>query len=114
MLAWDIVRLDPPELERVSAFVWLPPTVVLPRFMLDGALRKPGVKPLPERVTVTLFECEVLWPPQEAEAVTVRVPLRLPAVWGTKETDKLTVCCGATVIGGLGPAKLNPVPETVA
>ena len=42
-VAAEMVRLDPPEFVRVSACVWLLPTGTLPRFMLEGALRKPGV-----------------------------------------------------------------------
>lgn len=63
---------------------------------------------------MTLFECEVLCPPQDAEPDTLRVPLRIPAICGAKHTYRLTVCCGARVIGRLGLAKVNPVPETVA
>ena len=37
--AAEMVRLDPPEFERVSACVLLVPTRMLPRFMLDGELR---------------------------------------------------------------------------
>ena len=56
----------------------------------------------------------MLWPPQEAQPEKVRLPLRVPAVCGEKETDKFAVCCGAKVIGRLGPAKLKPVPDTAA
>ena len=56
----------------------------------------------------------MLLPPQEAQYETFKLPVTLPAVWGAKETDKLALCCGATVMGRLGPAKLNPVPEIVA
>lgn len=43
----------------------------------------------------------------------VMLPLTLPAAWGAKETDKLVVCFGHSVIGRLGPAKLKPVPDIV-
>ena len=35
----EIVRLEPPEFDSVSACVLLVPITMLPRFMLDGALR---------------------------------------------------------------------------
>lgn len=38
-VAPEIVKLDPPELDRLSVWVWLPPTTTLPRFMLAGAVR---------------------------------------------------------------------------
>jgi hypothetical protein len=63
---------------------------------------------------VTLLECNVPFPPQEAEYEMLRFPMMLPAVCGANNIDKLMVFCGATVIGRLGPTKLNPLPETVA
>jgi len=38
-LAPEMIRLDPPEFDTVSACVWLLPTVTLPRFMLEGAVK---------------------------------------------------------------------------
>jgi hypothetical protein len=38
-VAPEIVRLDPPELDTLSSFVWLLPIVMLPRFMLVGAVK---------------------------------------------------------------------------
>jgi len=38
-VAPEIVRLDPPELDKLSSFVWLVPIVMVPRFMLEGALK---------------------------------------------------------------------------
>jgi hypothetical protein len=38
-VAPEIVRLDPPELDTLSSFVWLLPIVTLPRFMLVGAVK---------------------------------------------------------------------------
>lgn len=72
------------------------------------------MEPVPDKATVVLLECTVFLPPQEAQYETFRLPVMLPEVWGVKETDKLALCCGATVKGRLGPAKPNPVPETVA
>ena len=42
-VAAEMVRLDPPEFDRVSACVWLLPSRTFPRFMLEGAPRTPGV-----------------------------------------------------------------------
>jgi hypothetical protein len=39
-VAPEIVRLDPPAFEIVSGCVWLLPTVTVPRFMLEGAVKK--------------------------------------------------------------------------
>jgi hypothetical protein len=38
-VAPEIVRLDPPELDTVRACVWLLPSVTLPRFKLEGAVK---------------------------------------------------------------------------
>jgi hypothetical protein len=57
---------------------------------------------------VLALECAVFLPPQEAPYETFRLPVKLPAVWGANETDKRALSCGATVMGRLGPAKLNP------
>jgi len=38
-VAPEIVRLDPPELDKLSGFVWLVPIVMVPRFMLEGAVK---------------------------------------------------------------------------
>src|ERR1700746_2298746 len=42
------------------------------------------------------------------------LPLVLPLAWGEKVSDKVAACCGPRVIGCHGPAKLNPVPLTLA
>lgn len=56
--AEEIWRLVPPVLETVIVFVTVLPTFTLPRFMLEGALRKAGLAvvplPVPERATVTV------------------------------------------------------------
>jgi len=43
-----------------------------------------------------------------------KLPLAEPVAWGANVTEKLMLCCGAKVIGKLGPLKLNPGPETDA
>lgn len=53
-LAAEIVRLDPPVFERVTDCVWLLPTVTVPRFKLEGAVRYPAAVPVPESATETL------------------------------------------------------------
>jgi hypothetical protein len=52
--------------------------------------------------------------PHEDELVRVRNPLTAPAASGEKDTEKLAVRRGEIEIGSVGPANLNPVPETVA
>jgi len=41
-VALEMVRLDPPELDKLSSFVWLVPIVTVPRFMLEGAVKSYG------------------------------------------------------------------------
>lgn len=113
-VAAEIIRLDPPVFVTVSAFVWLLPTGMLPRFILEGALRYPGPPvPVPERAAVMVPEWPALWPPQYAKHETTMLPLLVPAVCGVKETDSVVRCSGAKVMGRLGPAKLNPGPDVV-
>lgn len=51
--ACDIVRLDPPELVRISDTVRLPPTCIFPKLKLCGlATSWPTVTPEPETDTV--------------------------------------------------------------
>jgi hypothetical protein len=38
-VALEMVRLEPPELDKLSSFVWLVPIVTVPRFMLEGAVK---------------------------------------------------------------------------
>ena len=38
-VAEEMVRLDAPVFERVIGRVWLLPTITVPRFMLEGALK---------------------------------------------------------------------------
>ena len=53
MLACDMVRLEPPELVRVSARLWVLPTCTLPNPKLDGVGSNcPAVTPEPETGTV--------------------------------------------------------------
>lgn len=60
-VAEEIVRLEPPEFDSVSTCVWLAPIWTLPRFILEGAFRYPGVVlgeyPVPESRTVAPPEC---------------------------------------------------------
>jgi len=38
-VALEMVRLDPPELDKLRSFVWLLPIVTVPRLMLEGAVK---------------------------------------------------------------------------
>jgi hypothetical protein len=76
---WEIVRLVPPVLVRVSRSDELLPTVMLPKLKLVGlGVMKPGETPVPESpIGSEGFE---------ALDVTVTVPLALPADAGVKVT----------------------------
>jgi len=39
MVAFEIVRVDPPVFETVRLWLWLLPTVTDPKLMLPGALK---------------------------------------------------------------------------
>lgn len=54
MEALEIVRLDPPVFEMVRVWVWLLPTLMVPKLKLPGALKKPPATPVPTRFAVML------------------------------------------------------------
>src|SRR6516165_6400282 len=64
--------------------------------------------PVPERKIMIVRSRKSL------PVTTDMLPLAEPVPRGENVTDKLVLCSGAKVIGKLGPAKLNPVPETDA
>ena len=67
IVAAEIVKLNPPVLDSVSACVWLLPRGTLPKLMLEGAVRYPGPPvPVPERLAAVLPVWPLLWPPQYA------------------------------------------------
>ena len=83
-MAWAMVTLEPPELVKVSASVWLLPTCTLPKLRLEAvAVSDPGVTPDPESGTVkvgldALLVTERLLladPPDDGVNVTLKVAL---------------------------------------
>jgi hypothetical protein len=79
-----MVTLEPPELVKVSASVWLLPTCTLAKLRLDAvAVSDPGVTPEPESGTVSV----------EFDALLVmeRLPLADPPVVGAKVTLKVAL-----------------------
>src|SRR5512132_1722219 len=90
-VAWEIVRLEPPEFVRVSEAVRLLPIETLPKPMLDGdAANEPALTPVPESGTVIVLEPFFGPPP---------LPLPLPHKLVSIETQPLTLpdACGAKV-----------------
>lgn len=108
MLAAEIVRLEAPVFDRVRDCVWVLPTVTLPRFILEGALRYPGVGFVPEPERVTPTEAS------DAFEVSARVAPAEPAVVGAKRTDKVVLIPAAKVYGKETPPTLKPAPVTLA
>jgi hypothetical protein len=79
-----IVRLEPPELVRVSESVWLLPTCTLPKLRLVAvAVSDPGVTPVPESGMPRVGF--------DALLVMERLPEDEPPVVGVKVTLKLTL-----------------------
>ena len=70
--------------------------------------------PVPEREMLLLLDRCFPLLPIGFKVATDMLPLALPLPWGAKVTDKPAICCGARVMGKVEPAKLNPVPVTVA
>ena len=50
----------------------------------------------------------------EPSAVTARLPLAFPLLWGVKVTLKVRLCPAFKVVGTLNPLVANPGPVTVA
>ncbi len=61
-LADEIVRLDPPVFETVSAWLWLLPTETFPKFRLAEVLRYPAPAPIPNKAPVEMPRCPVRMP----------------------------------------------------
>ena len=72
-LSCETVRLAVPEFVRVTVCELLPPTLTLPKLMLDGASVNCGSVPVPLKETVT---------ESKAAPVTVRLPVAAPADCG--------------------------------
>ncbi len=106
-LACVIVTDDPPVLVNVSDKLLLLPTWTLPNARLVGfAVSAPCAIPVPESGTesVGLLALELM----------VSVPLAAPAADGAKVALKVVPCPALSVIGRLGPVKLNPLPLAAA
>src|SRR5579863_110242 len=102
-----IVTPEPPVLVRISAAVWLLPTWTVPKLMLEGfAVSEPVARPVPE--SGRLREAS------EAVLTNATLPLTAPAACGANATLKFVLCPAANVSGRASPARLNPVPVTVA
>jgi hypothetical protein len=105
--AAEMVRLEPPELVRVSDKLELLPTWTLPNARLVGfAVSVPGVTPVPESGMLRLgFE------PLE---VMVTLPLAAPLVVGANEIVNVVLWPAVNVRGRVSPLKLNPAPLAAA
>jgi len=117
------VTLEPPELVRVTYCAWLLATWMVPKFILEGlavryaavaAVAESEFDAVPERRIVVLLERCLPLLPMPVQLTTDTLPVALPLVCGENITDKLALPCGSRVIGKPGPAKLNPIPVTVA
>ena len=106
-VAAEIVRLEPPELVRVSDKLALLPTWTLPNARLVGlAVSVPCVTPVPESAMLKLGF--------EAFEVMLTLPLAAPLVVGEKSTVNDVLWPAVKVKGKDRPLKLNPVPLAVA
>jgi len=97
----------PPEFVSVTDSIWLVPVCTFPKVRLEGLdSSDPGVTPVPE--SAMLIDGLV------ASLAIMTLPFTVPAVWGAKETLKPWLCPAASVKGNLSPARLNPLPVTLA
>jgi hypothetical protein len=103
----EIVRLEPPELFRVTDWLLLLPIETLAKLTLEGfAPRKPGVIAVPVR---GIFKLELL-----ALLTIATFPLAVPPDVGAKVTLKVALWPAVRVVGRVKPLELKPVPVTVA
>ena len=105
--AAEMVRLEPPELVKVSVRVFDAPTATFPKLKLAGlGVIWPCVTPAPDSGTLSvgLFASEVI----------ARFPVLLPEDVGEKIALNVVLCPAARVAGRFGPVKLNPVPVAAA
>ena len=94
--AAEIVRLDPPELVRVSVSIFELPTTTLPKLKLTGfGVICPCVTPVPVR---PMFNGE----PGASDTIA-NVPFAEPAAVGAKVTVNATLWLGASVAGSVSP-----------
>ena len=101
------MRLDPPELVRVSDKLVLLPACTLPNAKLVGvAASAPCVTPVPESARLKLG-----FAPSEA---ILTLPVAAPLVFGEKSTVNDVLWPAFNVNGKVSPLKLNPVLLAVA
>ena len=106
-VAAEILRLVPPVLVRVPVSEFEVPTWIFPKLKLVGFDPNwPCATPVPESATesVALLALEL----------TVNAPLAAPAAEGVKTTLNVVPCPAVSVIGGVGPVTLNPLPVATA
>jgi len=86
---------------------WVLPAGTDPKLKLVGLIaRVPGVTAVTERGTERLA--------LEAFELTVRLPLKVPAVGGAQVMFTFMLAFGASVMGMPIPAMVKPLPDTVA
>jgi hypothetical protein len=106
----EIVRLDPPEFDRVRAWVWLEPTVTFPKLTDPGeTLRVPaaiGAVPVPDKAIATLGS--------EAFEARARVAVADPAALGANMTERFALWPAASMYGNVSPLTLKTEPVRVA
>ena len=104
-----MLTVEPPVLVRVSVLLLLLPTWTLPNARLDGfGDNRPGVSPMPEKLSTTLLFC-----PKHVVAKET-LPLKLPAPGGAKV---IVIEADAPAFRVNGVARLliaNPAPLSVA
>jgi hypothetical protein len=101
------VRLEPPELVRVSDKLLLLPVRTLPNARLEGlAASVPGATPVPESAMLKLG--------LEPLEVMLTLPLTAPLVVGAKVTVNEVLCPAFRVRGRESPLMLYPLPVAAA
>ena len=107
MEAFEIATLEPPELPKVTDWVWLFPTATVPKLTLPGfAPSRPGVTEVPERGTSKVEFVAVLR--------IVRSPVAAPVDFGANVTVKLMLWPAVRVRGTAKPVRRKALPVTFA
>lgn len=79
----------------------------MPKFTVVGVTANwPGLAPAPDNATLRLLT--------EPSAVSARLPLAFPLLWGVNVTLKVRLWPAFKVVGTLKPLVANPAPVTVA
>ena len=106
-LAWVMVRLEPPELVKVSERVLGVDACTLPKFRLEGAeVSDPAVATLAASGTMSV--------PLDASLANESAALAAPPDCGLKVTLKAALWPAAKVTGRFKPLTLKPELETLA